>query len=466
MDSGEAPAQRPVTLDITVKDVTKDAQVHPESATDRTPSRDNVVPQEDNIDLGGEFATPHEDSSATPSESLMDKLNDQMMESVMISDSPNNSEEDDVAPIDSFLDGIEEEESAQEHSGDKEDQRDFGQNTTEIKVPVEEQERGGPEEKLEEDTEEQTHAEKQVATCVSPQGDMQSPSDLKHIEPEPEEAKGTSPKEEPVPVCTIFSQGTQPKSLAPDGFQPTLIKSPSFSMGSAGGSTDAVTPSKLTPPLVCQPSPSLSKFFTDNGQANPASDFFDSFTAPSPFISVSNPNAEIPPGPSSAPIAPTPERQLSSTSSSISTPGGLLDSGAPTPSSVFGPAPTESTAKPQPPPSQAVPAPTQAPAPATQPQPFNQLQAVFSGSDDPFATALSLSEVDRRHDAWLPSEETRKVLISVATQQFNPAFVETSRLTMPGLKFDNLQVGLQPLNANRKPWGQFLLLQYIIQKSK
>lgn len=443
MDSGEAPAQRPVTLDITVEDVAKEAPDPPEPTTTQTSSRD-VVPQEDSITLGGEFVTPQEDSSATPSESLMDKLNDQMMESVMISDSPNNSEEDDVAPIDSFLDGgeeEEEEENSQEPSGDKEEQSEIGQNTTEIKVSVEEQENGGPEEKVEEDTKEQTDAHEQVTACVLPQGDIQSPSDDQSEQQAPPQAKRTSPKDQPVPVCTIFSQGSQPKSLVPDGFQPTLIKSPSFSMGSGGGSTEAVTPSKMTTPLICQPSPSLSKFFTDNGQANPASDFFDSFTAPSSFISVSNPNAEIPPGPSPAPIAPTPERQLSSTSSSsISTPGGPLGSDAPTPSSVSGPAPTESTSKPQPPPPQAVPAPTQAPAPAPQPQPFNQLQAVFSGSDDPFATVLSLSEVDRRHDAWLPSEETKKVLISVATQQYNPAFVETNRLTMPGLKFDNLQV--------------------------
>ncbi|XP_030299583.1 trafficking protein particle complex subunit 12 isoform X2 [Sparus aurata] len=433
MDSGEVPAQRPVTLDITVEDLTKEASEPPQPTSSQPPSRDNLVSQEDSIDLGGEFATPQEDSSATPSESLMDKLNDQMMESVMISDSPNNSEEDDVAPIESFLDGgVEKEENVLEPSGDKEENIAIGQNT-EIKVSVEEQENGGPEEKIEEDLQKQTDTQEQVTSCVSPQGEKLSLSYFKSENPEPQEAKGACPKDEPVPVCTIFSQGTQPKSLVPDGFQPTLIKSPSFSMGSGGGSAEAMTPSKLTPPLVCQPSPSLSKFFTDNGQTNPASDFFDSFTVPSSFISVSNPNAEIPCGPSQASIAPTPECQLSSTSSSITTPGGRLDSVTPTTT------PTESTTKTQPPPTQAVLAPTQAPAQATQPQPFNQLQAVFLGSDDPFATALSLSEVDRRHDAWLPSEETRKVLISVTTQHFNPAYVESIRLTMPGLKFDNLQ---------------------------
>ncbi|XP_071327201.1 trafficking protein particle complex subunit 12 isoform X2 [Trachinotus anak] len=438
MDSGEAPAQRPVTLDITVEDVDIDAPAPLEPSASHTPSRDNVLPQEDSIDLGGEFASPQEDSNATPSESLMDKLNDQMMESVMISDSPNNSEENDMAPIDSFLDGVEEE-NAGETSEDKEEQSDTGQNTTEINILVEEQEKDGSEEDVEEDTKKQTDTEEQATACVSPQDDTQSTSDLKGEEPTPHTARGLSSNDEPVPVCTIFSHGSQPKSLVPDGFQPTLIKSPSFSMGSGGGSEEAATPSKLTAPLVCQPSPSLSKFFTDNGQTNPASDFFDSFTAPSSFISVSNPNAEITPGASPAPI--TPDRQLSSTSSSISTTGGPLDSGTLSHSTVIGPAPTETTTKPQPPPPQTVPAPTQAhaTAPAAQPQPFNQLQAVFSGNDDPFATALSLSEVDRRHDAWLPSEETRKVLICVATQQYSPAYTETNRLTMPGLKFDNLQ---------------------------
>ncbi|KAF3701534.1 Trafficking protein particle complex subunit 12 Tetratricopeptide repeat protein 15 [Channa argus] len=440
MNSEDALAQRPVTLDIRVEDVKKDGLAPDPLEPASSQTQTDILPQEENIDLVGEFATPQEDSSTTPSGSLMDKLNDQMMESVMISDSPNNSEEEDVTPIDSFLDGGEEE-KAGENSGAKKEQSEIGQNSTEVMVSVDYQEKDRSMEIEELDTKKQTDKQEQVTTCDSPQGDTQSASDFKTEEPAPKAAKETSPKDEPVPVCTIFSQGSHPKTLVPDGFQPTLIKSPSFSIAGGGGNDDAVTPSKLSAPLICQPSPSLSKFFTDNGQANPASDFFDSFTTPSSFISVSNPNAEIPPCSSPAPVPPVSERQLSSTSSSISTPGGPLDSGSPTPSSVFAPVPTESTIKAQPPPSQTVPAPTQVPAsaPAAQLQLFSQLQSVFSGSDDPFATALSLSEVDRRHNAWLPSEETRKVLISMATQQYNLAYVETNRLTMPGLKFDNLQ---------------------------
>uniref|UniRef100_A0A8C6P8H7 Trafficking protein particle complex subunit 12 n=1 Tax=Nothobranchius furzeri TaxID=105023 RepID=A0A8C6P8H7_NOTFU len=434
MDTGEGNAQRPITLGITVEDFSNEASVPETDTTNtiQTPPKDDILLQQDSIDLGaGEFVTPQEDSSATLSESLMDRLNDQMMESVMISDSPNNSEEDDVGPIDSFLDGGLEENGS---SGNKKEESEIGQNTTEIKVPVDQKEQ----ECTKDDIKEEIDIEEQIQIVVSPQSEAHSPVVIKSEDPEHQSPKGTSPKDEPVPVCTIFSQGTQPKSLAPDGFQPTLIKSPSFTTGSGGGSDEAVTPSKMTAPLVCQPSPSLSKFFTDNGQANPASDFFDSFTAPSSFISISNPNADVSPASTPAPLSFTPEHQRSSTSSSISTPGGLLDSGAPTPVSVFGPTVTEPTTKPQSPISQTVPSLNLASS-TPQAQPFNQLQAVFSGTDDPFATALSLSEVDRRHDAWLPCEETRKMLISVATQQYGPAYVDTNRLTMPGLKFDNLQ---------------------------
>uniref|UniRef100_A0A8K9Y2D9 Trafficking protein particle complex subunit 12 n=1 Tax=Oncorhynchus mykiss TaxID=8022 RepID=A0A8K9Y2D9_ONCMY len=341
---------------VEVKPSLSEAPISPQPSL--LPSSD-VHFQEESIDLGGEsFITPEEDSHSTPSESLMDKLNDQMMESVMISDSPNNSEEDDVVPMDNLLEQFEERE---------EEPADV------ITVSV---------------------------SAVTPEDSTPSSGS-----PKPEAAaleassKETTSKDESIPVCTIFSQGSQPKAqaLVPDGFQPTLIKSPSFSSGT-GGSTE-ITPSQLAP-LVCQPSPSLSKFFSDSGHVNPATDFFDSFTTSS-FISISNPNAESPK--SAAP----PERQLSS---------GIL-----TPTSFIGPTQTE-------------------PAPATAPpQPFTQLQAVFSGGDDPFATALNMSEADKRYDAWLPSEETRKVLISMATQHYSQVFVERERLTMPGLKFDNLQ---------------------------
>uniref|UniRef100_A0A6Q2Y1F2 Trafficking protein particle complex subunit 12 n=1 Tax=Esox lucius TaxID=8010 RepID=A0A6Q2Y1F2_ESOLU len=432
MDRNETPAQRPVTLEITgslqAEPSLSEALMSPHPVSTLPPSS-NVLFQEESIDLGGEsFITPQEDSHSTPSESLMDKLNDQMMESVMISDSPNNSEEDDVVPMDNLLEHFEEQveepttqpvvkdASLEEKKQAVEEKVDdlIGQDTTEIKVEAEMM---------------QTSPSAFIIVAfsvpaVTPEVRTPSPG-----RPKPQTAaleanrKGTTPKGEPIPVCTIFSQGSQPKvqALVPDGFQPTLIKSPSFSSGSGGG-TD-ITPSKLAP-LVCQPSPSLSKFFTDSGHVNPATDFFDSFTTSS-FISVSNPNAESPE--SAAP----PEHQLSVPSGSSLSTSGPTESSTATHSSPFGPAQVEATPRP---PQQA--AAESAPA---RPQPFAQLQVVFSGGDDPFAKALNMSEADKRYDAWLPSEVTRKVLVSVATQQYSQVLGERERLAMPGLKFDNLQ---------------------------
>lgn len=421
MESEETSAQRPITLNISVENVSQRDPELPEPIATQILSTDVV--QEESINAGGEFTTPQDSSTTPPSESMIDKLNDNMMESVIISDSPNNSEEDDVAPIDNFFDAGEEE-NLTDLTGEGEEQC-LRQTTNDFKVSAEEHENFGLDEKVE-DTQQLTNIPMPVTSCAST--DVQRPMPLDdNNEPQ---GKNTSPKGEPVPVCTIFSQGAQPKSLMPDGFQPTLIKSPSLSMGSGGGGTEVGTLSKMTTPLVCQPSPSLSKFFTDNEQANPGSDFFDSFTAPSSFISVSNPNAELPPGPSPTPIVFTTECQLSFTPSSVCTPEGMMR----------GSTITKPISNPPHMLSPVFQTPPEPFAPAPQPQPFNQLQAVFLASDDPFAKALNLSEVDRRHDAWLPSEETKKVLMEVASQRNTQAFVDTSRLTMPGLKFDNLQV--------------------------
>lgn len=443
MDSSEGPAQRPVTLDITdVAEPDKPQDPVPDpaevSSTSTIPGSDVLFPEE-SIDLGGEpFSSPQDDSLA--SGSLMDKLNDQMMESVMISDSPNNSEEDDVVPMDSLLEQFDDSQTPESkepeekvEEGEKtEPQATEEQTTTEIKMesPEESSTTAGEtsvEEKVEEKKgDESQEGEKETSVSVQPPDDSPGSGGPEAQDADLGTSQQTPAKEEPIPVCTIFSQGQPPKTLVPDSFQPTLVKSPSFSSGSGSGAAE--TPSKLAP-LVCQPSPSLSKFFSDNGGVNPASDFFDSFTTSSSFISVSNPNAESPKAPA------TPERQVSSSSSSSTGPvmpaAALPQESTTTPSSYFAAPPADSTPKP----------PSAGPAEAT-PPPFSKLQAVFSGSDDPFATALSMSEVDRRHDAWLPSEETRKVLISVATQQINTSHVERERLSMPGLKFDNLQVSL------------------------
>ncbi|KAM9467018.1 trafficking protein particle complex subunit 12 [Clarias gariepinus] len=402
MDSAEDAAQRPSTLDLAgIEDDVTAARASSDAADmSGLPTVADALFQEETIDLDVEaFVSPQDDSAA--SGSVTDKLNDQMMESVMISDSPNSEEED--VPIDCLLEHTDDKESLNskepEEDKVKEEKTEAGSEQTTPDVAVEPE---TPPALVEKEKTEDSHGDgtEDDVTAVT-----HTPGTPKAKATELEDANPVI-KDEPIPVCTIFSQGVQNKaqSLVPDGFQPTLVKSPSFTTG------HNETPSKLAP-LVSQPSPSLSKFFTDNGTVNPASDFFDSFTTSSSFISVSNPNAE-------SPTSPAPrERQLSS--------GGLLPDGG-TAGTYFGPAPHESTARP-------------GTGPAEPAMNITKLQAVFSGSDDPFASALSMSEVDRRHDAWLPSEETRRVLISVATQQVNPVHVDRDKLSMPGLKFDNLQ---------------------------
>uniref|UniRef100_A0A2K6FNI3 Trafficking protein particle complex subunit 12 n=1 Tax=Propithecus coquereli TaxID=379532 RepID=A0A2K6FNI3_PROCO len=279
-----------------------------------------VLYHEETIDLGGDgFGSEENETVSEDSTNFVGKLNEHMMESVLISDSPNNSE-DDAGDLGCLQDVME---------------------------PVEEEAKGMP------------------------------------------QVSGTS-SNEPVPVCTIFSKSSSPHLFLHDGFESQMVKSPSFSSASET--------SAKTPPQVVQPSPSLSKFFGDTINTNSlASDFFDSFTT-STFISVSNPNAG----------ASVPEK-LSSLAAPV---------GGTSPDSTD---PSSSLEIPE------------------SPKPFSQIQAVFAGSDDPFATALSMSEMDRRNDAWLPSKGTRDILTAVATQQYSTVFVDKENLTMPGLRFDNIQ---------------------------
>uniref|UniRef100_A0A673VA17 Trafficking protein particle complex subunit 12 n=1 Tax=Suricata suricatta TaxID=37032 RepID=A0A673VA17_SURSU len=296
---------------------------------------------EETIDLGGdEFGSEENETVSEDSSNFVDKLNEHMMESVLISDSPNNSEDDAgelgclqgvVEPTDSHTDPAPEsllEEGAvdtlSDNTGSDADAGDCAS-------------KGGsdatPDPELEE-VKDAPAVEEEGAEDPGPEGAGHSPP-----------SRQSPRKEEPVPVCTIFSQalpaGSQPPLLPRDGFQSQMVKSPSCSGAVA-----------KTPPQAVQPSPSLSKFFGDPSSTNSlASDFFDSFTT-STFISI---------------------------------------------------------------------------------------QAVFAGSEDPFATALSMSEMDRRSDAWLPGEGTRDILISVAAQQYSTVPVDKERLTMPGLKFDNIQ---------------------------
>ncbi|XP_019308729.2 trafficking protein particle complex subunit 12 isoform X2 [Panthera pardus] len=358
---------------------------------------------EETIDLGGdEFGSEENETISEDSNHFVDKLNEHMMESVLISDSPNNSEDDTgelgclqdvVEPADGHADPRPEslvgEGAVDALSNDTGSDGDGGDRAS----------KGGsdatPDPELE---------EVKGAPALGEEGaEDPGPEGLGHSPP----CRQSPREEEPVPVCTIFSQSfarSQPSLLLRDGFQSQMVKSPS-----CGGASDAVA---KTPPQAVQPSPSLSKFFGDpSNSSSLASDFFDSFTT-STFISVSNPNAG----------SSVPEKR-----SSLSTPVGQRSPGSAAPCLSPGIEKSESAV------------PTASLEIPQSPKPFSQIQAVFAGSEDPFATALSMSEMDRRSDAWLPGEGTRDILISVATQQYSTVFVDKESLTMPGLKFDNIQ---------------------------
>uniref|UniRef100_UPI00358FF9C7 trafficking protein particle complex subunit 12 isoform X2 n=1 Tax=Myxine glutinosa TaxID=7769 RepID=UPI00358FF9C7 len=202
--------------------------------------------------------------------------------------------------------------------------------------------------------------------------------------------------EDPLPICTIFNKGAKGKMAGPgkeEGFQSQMIKSPSCS-----GSLEVQSSS---PPI--HPSPSLSKFFAEDSSA-PATgaDFFDSFTSTS-FSSVSNSNARSGPSEEHGLRAEDVAAPLQATFS-FGCP--VLDDPSPTLDNPDSPKPV----------------------------------AVFGGDDDLFATVLNSNDYDRRHDSWLPSEETRRLLIAIATKSFGSVFVEKERLAMPGLKAEVPQV--------------------------
>ncbi|POI23173.1 hypothetical protein CIB84_013079, partial [Bambusicola thoracicus] len=377
-------------------------------------TREEILFHEETIDLGGdEFESEGNETVSEDSNNFIDKLNEQMMESVIISDSPNNSE-DDTGELGCLQEMVEQMEAKDNQNSraevGKEELLSNESETEHEETPKDISEIGTDdqaslkEESIQETEKDEPKLGNNIPVETKPNG-MDESKPENQISP-PSTSK-PSAEVEPIPVCTIFSQANnanaQPQLFLADGFEPQMVKSPSFS-------SIIETPVKSNPQVV-QPSPSLSKFFGDTVNTNTlASDFFDSFTT-SNFISVSNPNAS-----SSVP------EQMSSLSN-----GGESSCAQSNPTFSVGNGRLEASGP-------------QASLETTQsPKPFSQIQAVFAGSDDPFATALNMSELDRRNDAWLPSEETRNVLISVATQQYSTVFIDKENLTMPGLKFDNIQ---------------------------
>ncbi|XP_075717260.1 trafficking protein particle complex subunit 12 isoform X1 [Rhinoderma darwinii] len=367
--------------------------------------QEEILLQDETIDLDADtFESVENVTLSEDSGNLLDKLNEQMMESVVISDSPNISEDDagDVGCLQDIVDEIEGSPTlGLEQVTDKEYNAQVdSENSTELDV--------SPEASVSETlTMTSDFTLQQELPVVEKENlDIETQLQGEHKEELLTPASKSSPAEETIPVCTIFSQSSSQQSfLIRDGFESQMVKSPSFGA--------EMRSAVKTQTQVVQPSPSLSNFFSDNGHTNSSAvEFFDSFTTSSTFISVSNPNA-APGAPERCPAPITPDTSTSQDPAALGFFVGnqSLDSNGS----------SASMEVPQ------------------SPKPFSQIHSVFAGSDDPFATALNMSEMDRRNDAWLPSEETRNILLSVATQQYNPVFIDKEKLTMPGLKFDNIQ---------------------------
>ncbi|KAM9616296.1 trafficking protein particle complex subunit 12 isoform 3-T3 [Morphnus guianensis] len=415
--AGVSPPRRGATMENNESNA-KDAK----TASDEDDSRDivqqktqeEILFHEETIDLGGdEVESEGNETVSEDSNNFIDKLNEQMMESVIISDSPNNSE-DDTGELGCLQEIVEQMEAKDNQKTQAEvDKEEFLSNESETEheeTPKDISEIGTDDQASlkEESIQEAVKEEPKLGNNVPVET---KPNNIDESKPEDQisspNSRKPSSEAEPIPVCTIFSQAnnvnTQPQLFLPDGFEPQMVKSPSFS-------SIIETPVKSNPQVV-QPSPSLSKFFGDTVNTNTlASDFFDSFTTSS-FISVSNPNASSSVPEQMSSLSNGGDSSCASSNPTFSVQNGRPEAGGP-PSSL---------------------------EIIQSPKPFSQIQAVFAGSDDPFATALNMSELDRRNDAWLPSEETRSVLISVATQQYSTVFIDKENLTMPGLKFDNIQ---------------------------
>ena len=87
-----------------------------------------------------------------------------------------------------------------------------------------------------------------------------------------------------------------------------------------------------------------------------------------------------------------------------------------------------------------------APSGLTNPNPVRphvpfQSSASQEDDDDPFVEALRTSESDRRHDAWIPSETTQKILVNRSIALQGSEYVIRDQLTMPGIIAEEPQVG-------------------------
>ena len=67
-------------------------------------------------------------------------------------------------------------------------------------------------------------------------------------------------------------------------------------------------------------------------------------------------------------------------------------------------------------------------------------QSFPDNGDDVFAVALQMSDSDRQHDAWLPSEATKTILLNIATHAPGTYQPDMDKLVSPSLVITQPQV--------------------------
>ena len=63
-----------------------------------------------------------------------------------------------------------------------------------------------------------------------------------------------------------------------------------------------------------------------------------------------------------------------------------------------------------------------------------------SAALDDFSASLQMSDEDRRHDAWIPSDETKNILINMATSPPGTYIPSIDQLCLPSLVVTDSQV--------------------------
>lgn len=76
----------------------------------------------------------------------------------------------------------------------------------------------------------------------------------------------------------------------------------------------------------------------------------------------------------------------------------------------------------------------------TSPGIASAFQPFHTEADDPFTASLNVSDADRRYDAWIPSDATRHILISMATSSTGTTVTPPEQLCTPSLMLDTPQV--------------------------